>query len=38
MNPRAVVCADCIRLAAKTFTRDEDVDWNWDGKMGTSGE
>ena len=26
-NAQAIVCADCIRQAARTFDRDQEVDW-----------
>jgi hypothetical protein len=29
-NPAAEVCWSCIRLAAKTFHKDSDVDFRWD--------
>lgn len=30
LNPNAVVCWECVRLAAKTFHKDKDVDFRWD--------
>lgn len=30
LNPAAAACWDCIRLAAKTFHKDKDVDFRWD--------
>jgi hypothetical protein len=30
LNPAAALCWDCVRLAAKTFTKDPDVPWRWD--------
>ena len=30
LNPDAVVCWDNIRLAAKTFHKDKDIDFRWD--------
>ncbi|MEM0914959.1 MAG: hypothetical protein AAGB29_05575 [Planctomycetota bacterium] len=29
-NKGAVLCYDCLRLAAKTFHKDKDVDFRWD--------
>lgn len=29
-NPAAMICWECIRLAAKTFHKDKDVDFRWD--------
>ncbi|MEM9753200.1 MAG: hypothetical protein AAF916_07415 [Planctomycetota bacterium] len=29
-NVGAVLCYDCLRLAAKTFHKDRDVDFRWD--------
>jgi hypothetical protein len=31
-HPESAVCHDCIKLAAKTFTRSPHTDWEWDGK------
>ena len=31
-RPQAVICRECIHLAARTYHRDPDVDWTWDGK------
>ena len=30
LNPDAVLCWDCIRLAAKGFHKDAEVDFRWD--------
>ena len=30
LNPDAQLCWDCIRLAAKGFHKDPDVDFKWD--------
>ncbi len=30
LNPDAPLCWDCIRLAAKGFHKDPDVDFRWD--------
>lgn len=29
LNPNAAICWDCVRLAAKTFHKDKDVDFTW---------
>ena len=29
LNPSAAICWDCIRLAAKTFHKDIDIDFRW---------
>lgn len=30
VNRGAAVCWDCIRLAAKTFHKDKEIDFRWD--------
>jgi hypothetical protein len=30
LNPGAILCWDCIRLAAKGFHKDPDVDFRWE--------
>ncbi len=30
LNSGAVICWDCVRLGAKTFHKDKDVDFRWD--------
>ena len=30
LNPGALLCWDCIRLAAKGFHKDKEVDFRWD--------
>ncbi|GAB4195694.1 MAG: hypothetical protein Kow00105_09940 [Phycisphaeraceae bacterium] len=30
LNPNARICWDCVRLAAKGFHKDPDVDFRWD--------
>ena len=31
-NPDAVICHECIVQSAKAFSRNPDVDWEWDGQ------
>ncbi len=33
LNPDAPLCWDCIRLAAKGFHKDPDVDFRWDSSL-----
>ena len=33
-NPQATICGDCARQAAVAFSKDKDVDWTWDRKLG----
>lgn len=30
LAPSAAVCWECVRLAAKTFHKDKDIDFRWD--------
>jgi hypothetical protein len=30
LNPDAILCWDCIRLAAKGYHKDPDIDFRWD--------
>lgn len=30
LNPGAAICWECVRLAAKTFHKDKDIDFRWD--------
>lgn len=34
-NPDAAVCAPCLKQAAGMFSKDPDIDWKWDRKIGS---
>ncbi len=30
LHPEAIVCQECLYQAAKTFSRNDEIEWKWD--------